>query len=122
MGTLVLAERIIFTEMTRRVYDLTIEQAYRNRCPCCGGPLGVGETDHWFGRHRGRINEGWVVCRECHERLHGDGVFRATSEPCFHAFQIVMAFGGYIDDPSLSRYGRSRRRNGCANQIGLFPE
>lgn len=111
---------------------------FSGRCPCChrtkildeAGTLidGVCEKDHFNGRDKIGVDDGWLVCRPCNSRLRNT-TFKQTKRCAFDTFHglrrdeeaeaavpvepsTVMALTLPIKLPtkkSLPRYNRPRR-------------
>lgn len=65
--------------------------------PCCQETRIVGENrrlsgsefDHWYGRHRNRAEETWLVCGECNQRLNNPE-FKAAARSAFESYQLAL--------------------------------
>jgi hypothetical protein len=86
-------ERGRFSKKSRDVFMLVVVMCYGGTCPCCGetriivdGRLVVAETDHFFGKRKSRIDQGWLTCRPCNRKLD-DLVFRYAKQQAFDQFQ-----------------------------------
>jgi hypothetical protein len=87
------ARRKDFSKKTRASYIGTVENHYNGKCPCCRAVVIVGSGqlfpnanfEHWHGSSKARVQDGWLTCDKCNDRLN-DSEFRLEKSSAFHAF------------------------------------
>ena len=90
-------QRRPLTENTKTLHVRAIWLKRNGFCPCCqqvdvcglDGKLPGCEFDHWYGRHRNRPEETWLVCRECNRQLENTE-FKAGRRSAFEAYQQAL--------------------------------
>jgi hypothetical protein len=87
-------QRIPFSRRSLDTYVIVIVRYYVNTCPCCedvriivDSRLTGAEADHWYGKRRRRMDQGWYICIACNRRLDWDLVFKSSKEENFARFQ-----------------------------------
>jgi hypothetical protein len=86
--------------LSRRTQEIHIRVTWARRagfCPCCQstpvctelGRLDGAEWDHWYSRNLARVNQTWLVCRECNQRLV-DSDFKSSMRSAFEAYQAAI--------------------------------
>lgn len=88
------SERGKFSKRSRDVFMIVVQMFYEGVCPCCSdmriiadGRLVVAETDHFYGKRKSRVDQGWLTCRPCNRKLD-DLVFRHSKQQAFDQFQV----------------------------------
>jgi hypothetical protein len=67
-------------------------------CPACEsvrvcdetGRLASGEYDHWYSRHRSRVEETWLICQSCNAKLNHSTEFKASARSAFESYQLTL--------------------------------
>jgi hypothetical protein len=95
MDKITASRRRGFSSSIIQSYIRAIAVFYNNNCPCCqqvvivdNGLLipGKSEKDHFHGRHLNKLEDGWVICLDCHIKKTHSGRFCQKSTPAFNHF------------------------------------
>lgn len=91
-----MAPRHDFTKETRSLWRMVIHALYQDFCPCCrkvkilddhGEKIPDGlHYDHFRGRERNGVDEGWPVCPKCNLQLKNDAAFKEDRRAHFKVF------------------------------------
>lgn len=79
-----------FSKETQQQWFAVIRAKYDGDCPCCRqSKIAQGDShcDHFVGRELNGPEHGWMICRKCHLRLHGDDEFKNSRRVHFQVFQ-----------------------------------
>lgn len=95
MDRLTASRRRGFPSSVISSYIRVIAVFYNGTCPCCqqtvivdNGCLipGKSEKDHFYGRHLNKIDDGWIICLDCHAKKTQSGRGCQHSTPAFNQF------------------------------------
>lgn len=73
-----IAPRKEFSDQTKREYRAVVMRWYRGLCPCCqevqvmdakGVILSSLRYEHWNGKQRNWLHDGWITCDKCNREL-----------------------------------------------------
>lgn len=89
-----------FPEPIKQQFRFIASRRYQGDCPCCrnakvvdvdASRLNGAHYEHFNGRERNRVEDGWIVCAKCNWRLENDQEFKEqTGRPRFRVFQADL--------------------------------
>lgn len=88
-----IAPRKEFSASHKRLFHLVVGRYYQNMCPCCqqtpvigkdGRDLPTLRYEHWNGKSRNWLTDGWITCDKCNQILERDRIVHV------HAFNLFQ--------------------------------